>query len=134
MLEPIILYNLLESAATPLHVDQAREDIGQDGIPAFGRHPHDIPVLHVYFVVHSPGRKDFEPVVKHIDVDFTANDYNVADRGNRSFRALSELYAGNGQVGFVSTERVDGKLVLPEAVQVLKMAGTAVNEAPVANG
>ena len=35
---------------------------------------------------------------------------------------LKELYAGNGMVGFVAKERVDGKLVLPEAVKLLKMA------------
>ena len=33
----------------------------------------------------------------------------------------TELYAGNGMVGFVAKERVDGKLILPEAVQILKM-------------
>lgn len=51
--------------------------------------------------------------------DFTY--YNIGDRGTRSFAELRELYAGNGMVGFVAKERVDGKLVLPEAVQVLKM-------------
>lgn len=47
--------------------------------------------------------------------------YNIGDRGPRSFQELKELYAGNGMVGFVAKERVDGKLVLPEAVQILKM-------------
>ena len=47
--------------------------------------------------------------------------YNIGDRGTRSFAELRELYAGNGMVGFVAKERVDGKLVLPEAVQVLQM-------------
>lgn len=47
--------------------------------------------------------------------------YNVGDRGTRSFGELRELFAGNGMVGFLAKERVDGKLVLPEAVQVLKM-------------
>ena len=47
--------------------------------------------------------------------------YNIADRGVRSFATLHELYAGVGQVAFVAKERVDGKLILPEAVQVLKM-------------
>ena len=28
-----------------------------------------------------------------------------------------------GQVGFMTTQRVDGRLILPEAVKVLKMAG-----------
>ena len=47
--------------------------------------------------------------------------YNIGDRGTRSFAALHELYAGVGQVAFVAKERVDGKLILPEAVQILKM-------------
>jgi HK97 family phage major capsid protein len=36
---------------------------------------------------------------------------------------LKELFAGNGMVGYVMKERVDGKLVLEEAVQTLKMKG-----------
>lgn len=40
----------------------------------------------------------------------------VADRQGRSFKRLSELYAANGQIGFLASERVDGKLILPEAV------------------
>ena len=46
--------------------------------------------------------------------------YWVADRQGRSFRRLGELYAPTGQVGFLATQRVDGKLILPEAVQVLQ--------------
>ncbi len=47
--------------------------------------------------------------------------YNIGDRGSRSFAELKELFAGNGLVGFVAKERVDGKLVLPEAIKVLKI-------------
>mgnify|MGYP006990160450 CR=1 FL=1 len=36
--------------------------------------------------------------------------YNIGDRGTRSFAELKELYAGNGMVGFVAKERVDGSL------------------------
>jgi len=50
--------------------------------------------------------------------------YNIGDRGARSFAELKELFAGNGMVGFVMKERVDGKLVLPEAVQILQMKAT----------
>lgn len=46
--------------------------------------------------------------------------YNIGDRGSRSFAELRELFAGNGMVGFVAKERVDGKLVLPEAIKVLQ--------------
>lgn len=47
--------------------------------------------------------------------------YNIGDRGTRSFKQLTELFAGNGMIGYVAKERVDGKLVLPEAVQILKL-------------
>lgn len=46
--------------------------------------------------------------------------YWIADRQGRTFKKLSELYAANGQVGFMGTQRVDGKLVLPEAIKVLQ--------------
>jgi len=46
--------------------------------------------------------------------------YWVADRQGRSFQRLNELYAATGQVGFRATQRVDGKLILPEAIKVLK--------------
>lgn len=49
--------------------------------------------------------------------DFTY--YWIADRQGRSFKRLSELFAATGQVGFLATQRVDGKLILPEAIQVL---------------
>ena len=50
--------------------------------------------------------------------------YWVADRQNRTFRRLNELYATTDQVGFLTTQRVDGKLILPETVKYLKMKGT----------
>ena len=45
--------------------------------------------------------------------------YWIADRQGRSFKRLNELYAATGQVGFLASQRVDGKLVLPEAIKVL---------------
>lgn len=49
--------------------------------------------------------------------------YNIGDRGTRSMQELRELFAGNGMIGYVAKERVDGKLVLPEAVQILNVKG-----------
>ena len=46
--------------------------------------------------------------------------YWVADRQGRAFKRLNELFATTGQVGFMATQRVDGKLILPEAIKVLK--------------
>ena len=51
--------------------------------------------------------------------------YWIGDRQGISFRRLNELYAGNGQVGFLASKRLDGKTVLPEAIKVLQQKGTA---------
>lgn len=48
--------------------------------------------------------------------------YWIADRGNRSLRRLTELFARQSKVGFRMTERVDGRLMIPEAVKVLQVA------------
>lgn len=46
--------------------------------------------------------------------------YWIADRQGRTFKRLNELYATTGQVGFLASQRVDGKLILPEAIKVLR--------------
>ena len=48
--------------------------------------------------------------------------YWIADRGNRSLRRLTELFTLQSKVGFQMTERVDGRLMIPEAVKVLQVA------------
>jgi HK97 family phage major capsid protein len=53
------------------------------------------------------------------------SNYWIADRAGRTLQRLNELYAGNGQVGFLATERVDGKVILSEGIQLLKQAGSA---------
>ncbi|MCL2342387.1 MAG: phage major capsid protein [Firmicutes bacterium] len=53
--------------------------------------------------------------------DFTY--YWIGDRRGRTFERLNELFALTDQVGFKATQRVDGKLILPEAVKVLQMGG-----------
>lgn len=66
-----------------------------------------------YFPLPAPGKA----AVAFGDFSY----YNIGDRGSRSIAELKELFAGNGMVGFVAKERVDGKLILPEAVQILKL-------------
>ena len=48
-------------------------------------------------------------------------NYWIADRAGRTVQRLNELYSTNGQVGFVATERVDGKVILPEGIKLLQM-------------
>lgn len=71
----------------------------------------------VYTSAYVPTVASGKPVIAFGDFSY----YNIGDRGSRSFSELKELFAGNGMVGFVAKERVDGRLVLPEAVQILKM-------------
>ena len=55
--------------------------------------------------------------------------YYVADRQARTFKRLNELYARTDQVGFITTQRVDGKLILPEAVKALVIGGSSAAKA-----
>jgi len=45
----------------------------------------------------------------------------VADRLGRTFQRLNELFAQTSQIGFKATQRLDGKLILAEAIKVLQM-------------
>ena len=74
----------------------------------------------LYTSAFMPGPAKGEKALAFGDYSY----YWVADRQNRTFRRLNELYAVTDQVGFLTTQRVDGKLILPEAVKVLKMKGT----------
>lgn len=51
--------------------------------------------------------------------------YWIADRQGRSFKRLNELFATTGQVGFLASERVDGKLILSEAIKTLDVKASA---------
>ena len=47
------------------------------------------------------------------------SEYIIADRSKRSMQRMNELYAVNGQVGFLVKERVDAKLLINEAIKKL---------------
>ena len=51
------------------------------------------------------------------------SNYWIADRQNRTFKRLGELYATNGQVGFIASQRVDGKIILKEGIKLLQIKG-----------
>lgn len=69
----------------------------------------------VYTSAFAPELEKGKPAIAFGDFSY----YNIGDRGTRSFQELRELFAGNGMIGYVAKERVDGKLILPEAVQIL---------------
>lgn len=49
------------------------------------------------------------------------SQYTIKDTLGMQMQVLDQLYAENGQVGFKGNERTDGKLIVPEAVQLLVM-------------
>ena len=49
--------------------------------------------------------------------------YTIVDRDHTSVKALYEKFAMNSQIGYLAVEFLDGKLVRPEAIKVLKMEG-----------
>lgn len=66
----------------------------------------------------------YVPTVKAAAMPIAFGDFSnywIADRMGRSIQRLNELYAGNGQVGFIATERVDAKVILSEGIKLLQM-------------
>ena len=53
------------------------------------------------------------------------NYYWIGDRLGITFKRLNERFAETGQIGFIASQRLDGKLILPEAIKVLQQKGTA---------
>ena len=70
----------------------------------------------VYTSSYVPNIESGHKTIAFGDFDY----YWIADRQGRVFKKLSELYAATDQTGFVATQRVDGKLILPEAIKVLQ--------------
>lgn len=51
--------------------------------------------------------------------------YWIADREGFKVKRLNEAFATTGQVGFLVSKRLDGKLILPEAMKVMKLKAGA---------
>lgn len=71
----------------------------------------------VYSSNAIPGIQSGKKVIAFGDLSY----YWIGDRSGITFKRLNELYATSGQVGFLATKRVDARLVLPEAIKVLKI-------------
>lgn len=54
--------------------------------------------------------------------------YSIGDHAGITFKRLNERFAETGQIGFIASKRLDGRLILPEAIKVLQMKGTASSE------
>ena len=70
-------------------------------------------------------RKPLKPCSYPGCPNLTAGQYcekhRVTERRKRVIKRLVERYADHGQVAYISSERVDAKLVHPEAIKGLKI-------------
>lgn len=48
--------------------------------------------------------------------------YWIIERKPLAIKVLNELYSRQGQIGFIGFERIDGKLIRPEAIRTIQMA------------
>ena len=67
----------------------------------------------------------YVPIVESGSLPIAFGDFShywIADRMGRTVQRLNELFAGNGQVGFISNQRVDGKVILAEGIQLMQMS------------
>ena len=81
--------------------------------------PDTILNTRVYMSNYMPLVEAGKKVILYGDYSY----YWLADRAGRTLQRLNELYALTDQVGFKLTERLDGRLILPEAVKVLAVKG-----------
>jgi predicted phage gp36 major capsid-like protein len=102
--------------------------VGENGCFDF----HDLTFSELVFTPHKLGTSilvseelledsgiDLENHISRLFGDFSY--FWIAEHGKRNIKRLSERYADLGQVGFFVSQRVDAKLVLPEAVKALEI-------------
>ena len=70
----------------------------------------------LYTSTYMPAMTAGEKTILFGDLSY----YWVVDRQGRAFKRLNELFATTSQVGFLATQRVDGRLILPQAIKVLQ--------------
>ncbi len=67
---------------------------------------------------HMPSMESGKQAILFGDLSY----YWIVERSPLTIKVLNELYSREGQVGFLGFERVDGRLIRPEAVKTIKMA------------
>ena len=98
------LCDLLKSGAALLHIIQLREDIGNDGVTAFGRDFQDVAILNPGAVKHTTRRVELDAVIIDIHVYFTA------DLGHIAMDQVVHATLENGAVGILrEVEAIVGK-------------------------
>jgi hypothetical protein len=68
----------LEAAAPPFDIIKTVENLGNERIAASGRNIFNIAFLNECADSHSSRRPDFDTVIEHIDVDFSADNVIIS--------------------------------------------------------
>ena len=71
----------------------------------------------VYTSAYCPVAEAGKPVMAYGDFSY----YYVADRQGRTLSELKELFAVQGIVAFCLKERTEGRVILPEAIKIMKI-------------
>lgn len=72
----------------------------------------------IYFSNYMPNIESGKMPIAFGDFSY----YWIVQRQPLTIKILRELYTINNEIGFTGYERLDGKLILPEAVKLIKMA------------
>ena len=72
----------------------------------------------VYFLNHMSNIESGKMPIAFGDFSY----YWIVQRQPLTIKILKELFVINNEIGFTGYERLDGKLILPEAVKLIKMA------------
>jgi HK97 family phage major capsid protein len=96
----------------------------QDGSGAYLFHPSTLPGELGHLLGRPVVVSSFMPDIASAATPIAYGDfkrYRIHDRVGFAIQRLNERYADTGQVGFKGYRRVDGKLLVAEAVKTLKM-------------
>lgn len=88
-----------------------------DGMPLWNHTNDTILGKPVHICNEMPDADEGEKPVAFGDLSY----YWIIDRSPASIKSLNELFALNGQVGYLGYELLDGKLIRSDAVKVLKV-------------
>lgn len=102
-----------KSAATPVYLLQPNLQAGQPTLMLGS------PIYEWADVPNTPATNIPDGQIIALYGDFRAG-YTIADRVDIVIQRLIEKYAEFGMIGFLGRKRIGGKVVLPEAIQILK--------------
>lgn len=102
------------SDATAMHLRKLKDE---NGFPVFNDTNNTIFGKPVHISAFMPTVQSGAKAILFGDLTY----FSVIERESLVFRPLMELYAQTNEAGYLASERVDGQLIHPEAIQLLQI-------------